>query len=368
MRIALIVPGFSAHETDWAIPALQSLAVAMSSMHDVHLFSLRYPTLPPRQFGGFQHHATGGGERSGLASFSVWMHTWRAIIKQHRRRPFDLFHGFWADEPGLVAVLAGRMLRRPAIVSSAGGELIYLSDIQYGTGGSLFRRTIVRLALNGGVLITGGSDYQLDLCRQLGVPASRLRLAPLGLDTELFAPRPTPVGGPLTLIQAASFAPVKNQALLLDVFSHVRKRLPDARLRIVGAGPLQEELQRLAIQMGLSGVIDWPGKIYFPEMPDVFCSAHIYVQTSRHESQGMAVLEAMACGLPVLGTPVGILREVASSPPSWEPEELAEGIVSIWQDASQLERQGSRARQIAADHYSMPATLSRFLACYQELL
>jgi glycosyltransferase involved in cell wall biosynthesis len=152
----------------------------------------------------------------------------------------------------LVAGLAGRLLRRPVIASLAGGELLYLADIGYGTAGSPVRRQLVRLALGLASAVTAGSAYQCALAVRRGVPAAKVRRLPLGIDAMRFRPEPEPDGRP-TVIQAASLTPVKDQALLLEVFAAVRERVPQARLVVAGAGPLRDALAAQARRLGIEG-------------------------------------------------------------------------------------------------------------------
>jgi glycosyltransferase involved in cell wall biosynthesis len=267
IKVALIVPGFSRDETDWAIPALQTLAASLSQSAEVHVFSLRYPEAGRSQLGNVHHQAIGGGQRFGLASFLIWWQTVKAIVQEHRRgRPFDVLHAFWVDEPGLVAVLAGRIIGRPVIASVGGGELTWLPAIQYGTQGSRFRRWVVGLTLKRAGLITAGSPYQLELCREQGVAGSRLRLAQLGVDCELFRPGPLPAWERPTIIQAASLVPVKQQKLLLSILARVKEAIPAVRLILAGSGPLEKTLRESAAAQNLAQNIEWRPKTAFPEM------------------------------------------------------------------------------------------------------
>lgn len=366
MRIALILPGFSANANDWAIPALQQLATRLAVTHELVVFSLRYPAGGRYQFNNLTLLATGGGQRFRLASVGVWWHTLRAIIEEHRRKAFDLFHAFWVDEPGLVAVLAGRWLHRPVIASSAGGEFVYLPDINYGTQGSPLRRRIIGYTLAHAQLVTGGSPYQLALCRQQGVAEKRLRLAPLGVDCDWFRPEPPPPHLPPSLIQAAALTPIKNQALLLNIFSQVRQAIPTARLILAGKGPLKAALQQQAGQLGLSEAISWQDEVAYPLMPAVYQQAHLYLQSSYHESQGMAVLEAMACGRPAIGTPVGVMAEVGYGQGD-DPAGIAQRAIALLSDEGLYRPASDRARHIATQQFSLPVTLANFQTLYQEL-
>jgi len=395
MRIAFITPGFSAHANDWAIPALLNLARSLAQTHELHIFSQRYPAHGLYQFDGLTHHAVGGGQNFGLTSARIWLQTSQAIIQQHQKTPFEVLHAFWADEAGFSAALAGVRLKRPVVVSLGGGELTNLPNLNYGAQRFLLRRLTTRYALKKATLVTAGSNYQLDLCRAHHVPEPKLRLAPLGVDTTLFQPigltsphakthishlsaqppfgtshipeRSLPLGHP-TLIQAASLLPVKNQHLLFEVLSLVKKKIPNIKLNLAGTGPLQNELIDLAQSLDLNQSIGWQQQLDYPSMAQLYQTSHLYLQTSQHESQGMAVLEAMACGLPVLSTPVGVARDVACLPPQTSAEALAAQVIEILSDEARYLELRRQARQTVEATYSLPIATSNFLKIYDEAL
>ena len=223
------------------------------------------------------------------------------------------------------------------------------------------------MALNGATAVTAGSRYQLAQCRTHGIPEARLRLAPLGVDTNLFQPLPTTDWNRPTLIQAASLVPVKEQVLLLEVMRQVRETIPSIHLILAGDGPLKDDLQRLARQYGLAESITWAGKLAYPAMPALYPQAHLYLHTSRHESQGVAVVEALACGLPVLGTAVGLLPTAAARPAVNDPATLAAQIMDILADQKGYEPLREQARATAVSHYSLPHTTAAFTRIYQGL-
>jgi glycosyltransferase involved in cell wall biosynthesis len=383
MRIALIVPGFSTHTHDWAIPALLNLARCLAQTHELHIFSQRYPARGLYQFDGLTHHALGGRQNFGLTSARIWLQTTQAIIRQHQKTPFDLLHAFWADEAGFSVALAGLRLKRPSIVSLGGGELTNLPDINYGAQRFLVRRLTTTYALKKATLVTAGSTYQLDLCRIHRIPEPKLRLAPLGVDTDLFHPLhqttsalqqkidiphlTSPIPSP-SLVQAASLLPVKNQQLLLEVLSLVKKEFSDIKLNLAGVGPLQNELMNLAQRLDLNQSIVWQQQLDYPSMAQLYQASQLYLQTSRHESQGMAVLEAMACGLPVLGTPVGVVREVACLPPQTSAEALATQVIKTLSHEVRYYELRQQARQLIETEYSLPVTTANFLKIYDEAL
>lgn len=362
MNIALILPGFSAHTGDWAIPALQNLAQCLAQRHCLHVFSLRYPAAGHYHFDGLTHHALGGGQHFGVASLRIWLEAVCAVIRQHRHTPFDVLHAFWADEAGFVAALAGALIGRPVIVSLGGGELTRLPGIGYGAQRFLTRRLTTRLALHRARLVTAGSQYQLNLAHAHGLPVIKLRLAPLGVDTDRFTPAPSPPVTPV-LVQAASLLPVKNQALLLQVLARVKKQIPAVSLQLAGNGLQQQGLRQLAHQLKLSHNIAWMGALPYTDMPDFFRQGRVYLQSSHHESQGMAVLEALACGLPAIGTPVGVLPEVGQV--SENVDELVDWIVGWLDRPSRYAEILHRTRTLIQKKYSLPVTTTAFEQLYE---
>lgn len=368
MNIALVVPGFSAGPEDWAIPALLNLAHELARRHRVTVFSQRYPAAGIYRFNGLTHIALGAGQRFGAASPAAWLRTAQAIVREHRRAPFDLLHAFWADEAGFSAALAGAAIRRPVIVSIGGGELVRLPEINYGAQRFLTRQLTTRFALRRAACVTAGSEYTLDVCRMRGVSPRKLRLAPLGVDTDRFRPPPHQETIPPALVQAASLLPVKNQSLLLEVLARVKIERPDIVLHVAGSGPQQNALRKLAQRLKVSQNIEWHGALPYPAMADLFGRAAIYVQTSLHESQGMAVLEAMACGLPVVGTPVGAARDLAAAPPGWDAPGLAAQITGLLHNPVRYAKFSAAARERIETNFSLPETTRFFEAIYTELL
>jgi glycosyltransferase involved in cell wall biosynthesis len=82
----------------------------------------------------------------------------------------------------------------------------------------------------------------------------------------------------------------------------------------------------------------------------------------------MAVLEAMACGLPAIGTPVGVLPEVAAAQLAWEAETIAGQAVTLWRDSAGYKRAAGEAAKTVAQRYSLPAAMHRFDNLYAQLL
>jgi glycosyltransferase involved in cell wall biosynthesis len=318
--------------------------------------------------------AIGGGQAAGLARLPLLGRALAAIVAQGRRRPFDLLHAFWADEPGFLAVVAGRLLGAPSVVSLAGGELIALPESGYGGRLSRLNRLLTGLALGGAACVTAGSALLAALARPRA-SAGRLRIMPLGVDAERFRPgaqaAPRRADDPRRrLLHVGSLTAVKDQATLLRAFALVLWACPHTELHIVGDGPLRAELGRLAMKLGIAGQTHFHGTVPHDQMPMYYQAADLYVHSSSYESQGMALLEAAACGCPLVGTAAGILPELGPAGlnvPVGAHQALATAITALLDDDARRQRMAAAARRLVELRYSLDLTTASLLSLYREL-
>jgi len=374
MRIGLVVPGFSADPGDWCIPALRHLVVRLVGAADVHIFALRYPDRRGsyRVFGA-EVTALGGGEATGGRSAGLWLRTASALVAEHRRRPFDVLHAFWAGEPGFVTALLGRGHGIPTVVSIAGGELARLRDIGYGGLLRRLERVKTQLALRLAGAVTAGSALALASAQPFlpARSASRARRVPLGVDLAMFAPlKARRNDGPTRILHVASLCGVKDQATLLSAVAALRERGYAFQLDVVGTGPLEPDLRSLARCLGLSESIRWRGAVPHDQMPGVYQQAEIFVLSSRHEAQGMVALEAAACGVPVVGTAVGVIPELgpaARTAPVGDAGGLSDGMAEFVDDEPSRVRSGCAGREQALTEYGVEHCATRFLDLYVEV-
>jgi glycosyltransferase involved in cell wall biosynthesis len=361
MKVGLIVPGFSAHEHDWCIPALLDYVRSLARCAEAHVFTLRWPERGGRySVYGASVHALDGRQKMGVRVWGLWTRALRAIAAEHRRAPFTLLHAFWADEPGWVGAWAARRLGVPFALSLAGGELVALPDIAYGLLRLPGRRALVQMALRQAARVTVGSEYLWSLARAFCRPRKIERL-PLGVDTDLFSPPAEPPARDPVVLNVGALYPVKDQAALVRAFRRVAVQAPEARLEIVGEGPLHADLLRQA--EGLN--VRLAGAAAHDALPQVYRRAAVFVQTSRHESQGMAVLEAAACGLPVVGTPVGVLPEIGLA--AHDETASVELIVELLRDAPRRERLGLVAWEQVRSKFALAVMMERWMQMYEAV-
>jgi glycosyltransferase involved in cell wall biosynthesis len=366
VRVGLVVPGFSADQADWCIPALRHLGRTLASTDDVRAIAVRYPYHPARYVvDGVEVIALGGAIRRGPATLSVWQTAIRVLSNEHRRRPFDVLHAFWATESGLLAAMAGRVLRVPTLVSLAGGELVALPAIGYGDQRIAWERIKVAASLRLASAVSAGSRQLADQARGY-VSGKSVHRLPLGVDLDLFTPTGDGAAGAQRLVHVGTLNGVKDQGTLLRAFANLRRHTATATLDIVGDGPLRPDLEGLASQLRVSAAVHFHGAADHAALPTIYRSATAFVMSSRHEAQCMVAIEAAACGIPVVGTRVGVIPELTSATaPVGADEVLSVCLAAVLADP---EPHAAAAFERARTDFGLATSAAGFRKLYASLL
>jgi glycosyltransferase involved in cell wall biosynthesis len=261
----------------------------------------------------------------------------------------DVLHALWIGGTGLMTSLAGRLLRIPTVLTVWAGELVWLPQICYGGQGRWRQRQQLDLALRWATTVTVGSRY---VERQLPAWRHPAHWLPLGVDATRFAaPVGRSAGPPWRLLHVASINQVKDPYTLLQTMKLVNEQAPGVHLDWIGEDTLQGKIQRHALALGLGNVITFHGFQPTDRVSALAWQAHLYVQSSLHEGQGVSVLEAAAAGVPTVGSAVGLVAELAPhaalAVPVADPQALAGGILRLLANPAEREAFGQAAQHWA---------------------
>ena len=373
MRIALIVPGgVDRSGRERVIPALLWLIERLARRHRVLVVALEQEPAPARYELLGAQVVNLGRSRAWLPGLGSWQRLRQTLAALTAHGGADVLHAFWLGATSTLAVLAGRWRRIPVVASIGGGELVWLPEIGYGGAASWRHRQQVGLALRGAQVITGGSRFVLAPVLPTRPDA---RWIPLGVDAALFegdrAEAERQPGPPWRLLHAASINRVKDQAVLLHALRLVVDQEPAVQLDWFGEDTLGGEMARLISELNLAAHVTLHGFQPAEALASFFAQAHLYVQSSRHESQGVAVCEAAAVGVPTVGTAVGLVAELAPAAawaaPVGDAADLAAGILTLLHDPTQRESRG-RAAQTWAQTFDADWTAAAFEAIYREVI
>jgi glycosyltransferase involved in cell wall biosynthesis len=257
-------------------------------------------------------------------------------------------------------------LRVPVLVSVAGGELARLPRIGYGDQRVGWERLKVGAALRLASCLSAGSRQQVE---QVARVARRpLAYAPLGVDVRRFTPRQHVAGRRERLLHVGGLIPVKDQPTLLRAFARVRTFRTAATLEIVGDGPLRVQLENLASELNVADAVRFRGAIDHGQLAAMYRQSDVFVLSSLHEAQGMVVLEAAASGVPTVGTPVGVVPELApSAAVAVSADVLADALINVLREPERRAALVEAAAARVAAEFELERCVRRFRDLYQQL-
>ncbi len=276
-----------------------------------------------------------------------------AFTRDHFRRPFSIINAISAFPAGRMAIILGRIFGRPVIVHLIGSETVRMPEIGYGDlivprlekiTSWVCRKADVLIALT--AYQKNMTEKNLQLNRDVTV------LSP-SVDIKKFPFRERSISYPIRFLHVASFHPVKDQETLFQAFAKIALQV-DSALTLVGDGFNDPVVEQMLIHFGIENKVIRAGLVSHHEIWRHFDHAHILLHTSRYESQCGAVLEAMASGVPVCGTEVGILADLGQPfavvvPPN-NPDELAHQTLALIHDAGRYQLQQKLAREYLVSH------------------
>lgn len=191
-------------------------------------------------------------------------------------------------------------------------------------------------------------------------------VVPTGVDTGLFHPAPKPPGSPPTAVCVGRLAvSQKGQDVLLAAWPAVVERVPDARLVLVGDGP-----DRAALEMIAPASVEFTGRV--DDVVRRYHAADVVVQPSRYEGLSLTVLEALACGRPVVAADAEGMREVIGDAgavvPVGDADALARALIERLEHPERAALEGEAARQRVEGSYSRSRWADRMLDLARDVV
>jgi glycosyltransferase involved in cell wall biosynthesis len=278
--------------------------------------------------------------------------------------------------PATIAVLAKRRWGGKIIVKFMGSRVCDMAQSHTW----VIRRWLLRQA---DAFVAMNDPVRMGL-KEIGLDVPTC-LLPNGVDTRTFCPTDAStrqalrqrLGLPLQssiMLFVGRLDPVKALDALLQAWARVVQQMSERQptLVLVGNGSERDRLVQLAQELGISASVHFAGAS--DKVAEWYNSANLFVLPSHIEGLSNALLEAMACGLPVIATAVGGTPEVIENnvngllvPPK-DVDALSEAILHLIRHPAQAQRFGQAARQTVQDHYSIDAVVDRYVKLYSSLL
>jgi len=285
-------------------------------------------------------------------------------------RDVDIIHSHHAfARLPLSAIYVAHKLRKPSILTTH--TVSFFPDLEYFWQTISYSYPRYRLRLKKVNRIVAVSESAKRFIRYF-TDREDIIVIPNGVDIKRFTPPREKEFGK-NLLYVGRLVPKKGLHVLLYAMKRIIDRDRGVRLRIAGKGRLLPLLKSLSRMLGIDKNVRFLGYVPDERLPDLYRSSDMLILPSiTGESFGITLLEAMASGLPVVGTDVGgipeIIRDCGRIVEPGRPDKLARAIMELIEDPEKMRELGEKGRERVERFYSWDVVGNRILNLYEELL
>lgn len=295
IKVVAPVPWFPFKSRCFGKYAIYSKVLPAEVQADIEVYHPKFPVLPkigmsisPLLLAGFAYPAIRKIQKEGY--------------------DFDVIdcHYFYPD--GVAAVLLGKLLRKPVMVTARGSDINLIPEY-------FIPRKFIQWAAKNAQCIAAVSENLKEKIASLGTPLAKINVFRNGVDLDKFAPldrneirRQFKLSG-FTLLSVGNLIELKGHHLVIEALP----RLQDVTLIIAGEGEMQSKLKSIAEDYNVTDRVIFTGNVTQTELCRLYNAADALILASSREGMANVVLESLACGTPVIATDVGGNREVIRS-------------------------------------------------------
>ncbi len=283
-------------------------------------------------------------------------------------------------DSAIPCYLYGKFFRRKIVVALAGHDFRLISGVlqkgndSRGTSEDTikylirFGFRILKKSLN--FLVINKEMYR-DLLK-LGIAEDRIHLIYNFIDDEFFKINNLNSKDSPSLVFCGRFVQAKRLDILIEAFGVVQKKIPNARLILVGDGAERSKLNNIVQSLNLSPYVKITGYVKNSQVADFLSKASIFISSSSFEGTPNTLLEAMAAGLPIVATKVGGIPDIITDGENGllvqpcDVDSLAKAILRLLGDKAMAEKLGFNAR-IKADTFRTEEVMRKYIRLFDDL-
>ena len=289
------------------------------------------------------------------------------LVRTFRRVDADVIHAHLGYSATLVP-LAARLAGKPVVAT------LHLSPQRHTQRREWIKeRLSVRIPAHLGRLVMISQSVLEEYARLHGPARPNWTVIPNGVDLDRYSPRRAPCSANRPVWAAvAALRPDKNHIGLVRAWAGVVAVHPGATLLIVGDGPSRPDIERVVSEAGLEGSVRLLGRR--DDVPDILGSVDGVVSASVDEALPTALIEAAACGLPVVAADAGGTREIVTNGvtgrvvPVRDVSALTEALLDTIGDPERAAQYGAAGRTRVEEKYSMTAWADLLARLYEEVI
>jgi glycosyltransferase involved in cell wall biosynthesis len=360
MRIAILVNLFPPKWLAGTEIATYHMAEHLAQRgHEVHVITSLDEGLPEKSCEkGFHIHRLPRVRIRFAGAFAFWID----IIRISRKIKPDIVHA-QSFGSGMPAFLSNRLLKIPYVIYGRGSD-VYLPG--------WFTKLTAKGILKNASTVIALTEHMKDAMQ--AIYSRDVVVVPNGINlnenTEGEAEGENP--GKRVLF-VGRLHPVKGAQYLLGAMKIIHQKLPEAKLVLVGDGEEREHLETLTDNLGIRECVEFAGRVPHERVQDYMNQAEVFVLPSLSEGFPVTILEAMACGLPVVATRVGGIPDIIEDGingylvGTMNQEQIAEALLKLLQD-EQLRNNISDSNRETAEKYRWDTVITTLEGIYQDAL
>ena len=286
----------------------------------------------------------------------------------------DLLHAGPIQTAGLLAALSGF---QPLVSMSWGSDLLREADR------NIWLRWATRYTLKHSQVMIGDCDPVRQKAIGYGMPDARVVTFPWGVDLVHYNPdgpsrraanQPVFSGAPFILLSTRGWEPIYGVDVIARAFVKAARQLPQLKLLMLGNGSQASLLRKIFADGEVLEQVHFPGQVNQNDLPQFFRTADLYVSASHSDGTSISLLEAMACGRPVLVSDIpGNRPWIEPGKQGWlfpdgDSDALAQTILAAQENNLQLPAMGEAARKLVEERADWHENFQQLLAAYELAL
>ena len=267
----------------------------------------------------------------------------------------------------VLCALARKFRSTPLVVTNHG----LVSQTAPGWLQRLYLPTVGKWVFRTADAIICYTETERDQVVDLGVSPEKIHVIHNGIDISVFAPS-TSSSSKKQILWIGRFTPGKGVEYLLKGFQAFAQEFPDHTLAMVGRGPLKDDFAKMILEMGLEKKVVLKDFVPNKDLPNLYQESSLFVLPSLEEGVPRTILEAMACGRPVVCTALPQLVDIVSGcgvlVPTRDAGAVADALSTLVSDPVLARNLGQSARARVVSQYSWDDTVARTLDLYASLV
>jgi glycosyltransferase involved in cell wall biosynthesis len=298
---------------------------------------------------------------------------WHSLWQVREFQP-DVVHIFFGIPDGPIGWLLKRLYGLPYIISLRGADVPSDEVKRFAKQYKVLRPFVRRLWHDADALVAVSSG--LRSYAKETAPDLPIQVIPNAIDLSAFTPPvQREMDGPVRLLYVGRFNVFKNVETLIEAVGVLSQmEVGEFELDLVGEGEQRPVLERMVSELGLTRRISFVGWVARERIADYYRGADVFVTATTWEGMPNTVLEAMACGLPIVGTQASGLCELVHDDlngylvPINDPTALAQALAGLINNGYERRRMGRQSRKLAEREFAWEYIAEQYVGVYEQVV